>query len=147
MTKDKDRAPLADHPWRPSGTDPPKGVLEEGSLWVMIAAPCVWAAHFLLCYWIAAIWCAKVTEGVGPLGPVRWTVAALTALALGIILWLVLYARRRYDGEFLIDEDITEDSEAGRTRFLGHATLLIAGLSAAAVVIDALPVLVFDTCF
>lgn len=146
MSRD-DRHPEAGLSWYPEGEEPPKRILEDGSLWVMVAAPTVWAAHFLFCYWIAAVWCAKVTGGAGPLGPVRWAVAALTFVALGLIAWLVRHARRRYRGEFLIDEDLTADTEAERTRFLGHATLLLAGLSAVAVLIDALPVLVFDTCF
>lgn len=144
MTGDEDRRRIG---WNREGEDPPKGVLEEGSLWVTVAAPTVWAVHFLVSYWIAAVWCAKVTEGAGPLGPVRWAIAALTLAALALIGWLMRHARRRYHGEFLIDEDLTEDSEPERTRFLGHAALLLAGLSAVAVVIDALPILVFETCF
>jgi hypothetical protein len=148
MTRAGERAGHAAGPrWRPEGVEPPKGLLEEGSLWVMIAAPTVWAAHFLVCYWVAAVWCAKVTEGAGPLGPVRWAVAILTVAALALIGALIHRARTRYEGRFLIDEDLTRSTEAERTRFLGHATLLLAGLSAVAVVIDALPVVVFDTCF
>ena len=131
----------------PPGEEPPKRLLEEGSLWIMVAAPTVWAAHFLLCYWVAAVWCAKVTEGPGPLGPVRLTVAGLTVAALGLIGLLAWHAVRRYHGVLLIHEQLTEDTERERTRFLGHATLLLASLSAVAVVFDAMPVLVFDTCF
>ena len=136
--------------WRghaPAGEDPPKRLLEEGSLWIMVAAPTVWAAHFLLCYWVAAVWCAKVVDGIGPLGTVRWTIAALTAAALALIAFLAWHAVRRYDGKLLIREELTEDTEAERTRFLGHATLLLSELSAVAIVLDVLPAVVFDTCF
>ena len=139
-----------DEHWRghaPPGEEPPKRLLEEGSLWVMVAAPTVWAAHFLLSYWVAAVWCAKVTEGDGPLGVVRLTVAGLTAGALALIALLAWYAVRRYEGELFINKAITEDTERGRTRFLGHATLLLCCLSAVAVVFDALPAVVFETCF
>ena len=141
-----------EHPERslshyPPGEEPPKRLLAEGSLWIMVAAPIVWAAHFLLCYWVAAVWCAKVTDGQGPLGLVRLTVAGLTVLALALIAFLAWHAVRRYHGVLLIDEHLTEDTERGRTRFLGHATLLLASLSAVAVVFDAMPALVFDTCF
>ena len=144
MTKEHPEKDLSHYP---PGEEPPKRLLEEGSLWIMVAAPTVWAAHFLLCYWAAAVWCAKVTDGPGPLGPVRLTVAALTILALGLIGWLAWHAVRRYQGALLIDDQLTGDSEAERTRFLGHATLLLASLSAVAVVFDAMPVLVFETCF
>jgi hypothetical protein len=30
------------------------------SLWLLVASPVIWAAHFLLCYGTAAVWCAKV---------------------------------------------------------------------------------------
>ncbi|MGB7839915.1 MAG: hypothetical protein WBL40_17580 [Terrimicrobiaceae bacterium] len=29
------------------------------SLWLLMISPTIWAAHFLLCYLTAAIWCAK----------------------------------------------------------------------------------------
>lgn len=131
----------------PSGEDPPKRLLEEGSLWIMVAAPTVWAAHFLLCYWVAAVWCAKVVEGAGPLGTVRWTVAGLTAGALALIALLAWHAVRRYDEKLLIREELTEDTEEERTRFLDHSTLLLCLLSAIAVIFDALPAVVFETCF
>lgn len=136
--------------WRghaPPGEDPPKRLLEEGSLWIMVAGPTVWAAHFLLSYWVAAVWCAKVVEGDGPLDGVRLTVAGLTVGALALIALLAWYAVRRYDGRLLVREELTEDTEAERTRFLGHSALLLCSLSAVAVIFDALPAVVFDSCF
>ncbi len=131
----------------PAHEEPPKRLLEEGSLWIMVAAPTVWAAHFLLCYWAAAVWCAKIAEGVGPLGTVRWTIAGLTAGALALIAFLAWRAVRRYDGKLLIHRELAGASEEERTRFLGHSTLLLCSLSAVAVIFQALPAVVFDTCF
>ena len=44
--------------------------------------PTIWAAHFLLCYVTAAIWCAKVAGPDGSLGGVRVAIAVYTVLAL-----------------------------------------------------------------
>jgi hypothetical protein len=52
------------------------------SLWLLIASPVIRAAHFLLCYITASIWCAKVVCPGGPLRTVRVAIAVYTALAL-----------------------------------------------------------------
>ena len=33
---------------------------EKESLWVLTAAPTIWAVHLLLSYITAAVWCAKL---------------------------------------------------------------------------------------
>lgn len=123
-----------------------EGLLDQGSIWIMVAPPCVWAAHFLLCYWVAAVWCAKVDPGAGSLLEARIAVGVLTVLALALIGWLSLRAWRRYEGRLTIDDDLVRDTESERTRFLGHATLLLAALSAVGVIFDALPALAFSSC-
>lgn len=123
-----------------------KRLIDEGSLWIMVAAPCVWAAHFLLSYWIAAVWCAKAGAEFASLDPVRPWILGLTVAAWVAIALLARHAVRRYGGQLLIDEDLTEDTEPERERFLGHATLLLAALSALAVLFDTIPALVFDRC-
>lgn len=52
------------------------------SLWLLIASPAIWAAHFTLSYLTAAIWCAKLAETGGSLHPVRSAVVIYTVLAL-----------------------------------------------------------------
>ncbi|SFP43226.1 hypothetical protein [Tranquillimonas alkanivorans] len=147
MTKIDERARDAELSHTPPGEEPPKRLLEEGSVWIMIAAPCIWALHFLLSYWAAAVWCAKLADRYDPILPVRAGVAVLTLVALAVVAWLARYAVRRYQGRLLIQEDLTEHSEAERTRFLGHATLLLCALSAAAIIFDSMPILVFDSCY
>lgn len=120
-----------------------KRLIDEGSLWIMVAAPSVWAAHFLLCYWLAAVWCAKIGGG---LATVQTVTLALTAVALAIVGWLSWKARREYDGRLTVKDDHDGNTDETRRRFLGHATLLLAVLSAIAIVVDALPALVFDRC-
>lgn len=129
------------------GEEGPKHLLGEGSLWVMIAVPSVWAAHFLLCYWVAAIWCAKAAAAGASTDVMRLSLAALTVAALLLIGLLAAHAVRRYGARLLTRSELTEDTEAERTRFLGNAILLLCSMSTVAVVFTAMPLLVFDRCF
>ena len=115
------------------------------SLWLLVASPTTWAAHFLLCYLTAAVWCAKVAGPAGPLGTVRVLIAAYTVLALagiGLVGW-VGYRRHTY-GTASTPHDF--DTPEDRHRFLGFATLLLSGLSAVAVAYVALTALFIGTC-
>jgi hypothetical protein len=123
-----------------------EGLFEEGSLWVVIAAPTVWAAHFLVSYWGAAVWCARFAGEDDGLFWARMGILALTAAALGVEFWLGQHAWRRYGGRLRVDDELTRDTELERTRFMGHATLLLVGLSMIAILFDAMPALMFSTC-
>lgn len=115
------------------------------SLWLLTAAPMIWAAHFLLSYITASIWCAKVVGADGSLATVRVAIGVYTALALagiGIIGWSG-YRRHRYgNAELPHDDDTPED----RHRFLGFATLLLAALSAVAVIYAGLVAVFIGRC-
>src|SRR5688500_13039580 len=115
------------------------------SLWLLTASPLIWAAHFLLCYITAPIWCAKVVGPGGSLGGVRMAIAVYTALALaaiGIIGWIG-YRRHSYGhADLPHDDDTPED----RHRFLGFATLLLSALSAVATVYAALVAVFIGSC-
>jgi hypothetical protein len=123
------------------------------SLWWLTIAPTIWAAHLLLCYITAAVWCAKFVGPGGALGGIRtaitwYTVAALIGIAL--IGWEGL-RRHRYPSASLWaggTEATTHDLDSAedRHRFLGFATLLLAGLSAVGVFYAALAATYFDTC-
>ena len=114
-----------------------------GGLWILAAAPTVWAAHFLLAYVTAAVWCAKAVERGGPLGGARTAIAAYTVVALFAIAWIGVRAwARHHTGEAPHDADTPED----RDRFLGFAALLLAGLSAVAVVYAALAAVFIGSC-
>jgi len=147
MTRDAERRRETRLSHTPPGEEGPKRLLDEGSLWIMIAAPCVWALHFLFAYWAAAVRCAKIPEGTEGIAAVRLGVGALTLVALAVVAWLAWKAVRSYRATLLIHENLTGPGEAERTRFLGHATLLLCALSAAAIVFDAVPALVFDSCY
>jgi hypothetical protein len=131
----------------------PHRPLDAGSLWLLTIAPTIWAAHLLLSYITAAIWCAKFAGPAGSLGNVRTAVAWYTVVALSgiaIVGWEG-FRRHRYTtegprggGTEATTHDL--DSPEDRHRFLGFATLLLAGLSAVAVLYAALSATFFTTC-
>ena len=115
------------------------------SLWRLSASPLIWAAHLLLSYCTAAIYCEKVAGEHGSLGAVRIAIAVFTAAALAGIGYFGAqgYRHHRY-GDSTLPHDF--DSPADRHRFLGFATLLLSGLSAVAVIFQALPAVFIGSC-
>jgi hypothetical protein len=123
-------------------TQPPE---ENESLWMLTAGPVIWAAHFLLCYVTAAVWCAKFVGADGSLWSIRVAIAASTVVALvgiGIAGWLG-FQRHSFEGSTLPHDF---DSPGDRHRFLGFATLLLSGLSAVAVIYAALVAVFVRSC-
>jgi hypothetical protein len=108
------------------------------SLWTLAVPPLIWGAHFLLSYWTAAVWCAKVG---GSLSGVRIAVALYTAVALAG-LSLSGYRGYRQRGPGVHDADTPES----RAEFVGHAAMLLAGLSAIAVLYASLVAVVIRSC-
>jgi hypothetical protein len=118
---------------------------ENESLWILTAAPVIWAAHFLLCYLTAAIWCAKFAGADGSLWNVRVAIAAYTAVALvgiGITGWLG-FQRHSFDAS-TVPHDF--DTPGDRHRFLGFATLLLSAVSAVATLYVALAAVFIGSC-
>ena len=115
------------------------------SLWRLAASPAIWAAHFMLCYVTAAIWCAKFAPRDGSLGPVRWAIIGYTVAALfGIALNARSGLRRHRRGSETPAHDY--DTPGDRHGFLGFATVLLSALSAVATVFAALVVIYFEDC-
>ena len=115
------------------------------SLWLLAAPALVWAGHFLLSYATAAVWCAKLGERFGGLGPARGALMGYTALALIGIAWLgyIGYERHRRAEKAAPH---AEDTAESRHAFMGLAMLLLAGLSALAVLYAGLPALLIGSC-
>lgn len=116
------------------------------SLWMLTASPAIWAAHFLLSYITASIWCAKMAGFGGSLTSVRVAIGVYTALALtgiGIIGWIG-YRRHSYGNAALPHDD---DTPEDRHRFLGFATLLLSALSAVATIYAGLVIFFFGSCY
>jgi hypothetical protein len=115
------------------------------SLWMLAVSPLIWATHFLLCYCTAALWCAKVAGPGGPLAIVRWAIAVYTLLALAGVLVVGFRGLRRLDlSDAAREHDF--DTRHDRHRFLGFASLLLAGLSALAIVYAALAAVFIESC-
>lgn len=115
------------------------------SLWMLTFGPAIWAAHFMLSYVSAAVWCAKVVGRLGSLGPVRIAVGMYTVIALlGIGLTAWRGYRRHSLGAPTLPHD--RDTAADRHRFLGFATLLLCGLSFIATIYVALAALFYTSC-
>jgi hypothetical protein len=122
--------------------DDPAG---QASLWGLLAAPALWAAHLLLSYATVAIWCARVAGSFGSLAGARLAVVVYTALALaGIVLvGLPAWRRQRERGE---GSPRDADTPASRRRFVAFATLLLLGLSAVAVAFGGMSVAFMEDC-
>lgn len=115
------------------------------TLWLLTASPTIWAAHFLLSYITASIWCAKLAGPNGSLLTVRIVIVIYTILALvGIALVARVGYGKHSHGE--PDRSNHADTPEDRHRFLGFATLLLSGLSAVAVLFAGLVTIFFGTC-
>ena len=127
-------------------TEEPNGFPEaRENLWKLVVSPTIWAAHFLLSYCTAAIWCAKLVGHDGSLAAVRMLIALYTVAALAAIVAIGVNAWRRHRaGESAPPHDF--DSPGDRHRFLGFANMLLSGLSAVAVVYAALVIVFFESC-
>jgi len=117
----------------------------NASMWSLAVPPILWAAHFLLSYCTAAIWCAKFAGESRSLSTARALIALYTALALA---GLFITALRGYRGHqsHTTQAEHHEDSAPGRYRFMGYAAMLLSLLSAIAVLYAALVVLIIRSC-
>lgn len=112
-------------------------------VWTVAAPLVIWSVHFMLCYVTVALWCGPV-GGYAPELPLALLVI-YTVMALAGILWLAWIGRRAHAlGNSPTPHDA--DSPEDRHRFLGFATLLIAGLSGIAVVYTAMAFAFVRTC-
>lgn len=119
----------------------------DESLWLVAAPPLVWAAHFLLSYCTAAVWCAKAAGPGAPLGPVRPIIAAYTAAALAAIAWIGWRGWKRHALRGPVELPHEEDTPEDRHRFLGFVTMLLSGLSGVAVAYEALAAVFVEACW
>src|SRR5688500_17491080 len=112
----------------------------EESLVTLVAPPLVWLTHFLLSYGTAAIYCAKLAGPGGSLGPARIVIGVYTAIALAVVAYFGVRGYRRAGAVAGKRAPHDDDSPLGRHRFLGFSMLLLAGLSALAIVYTGLVV-------
>lgn len=118
---------------------------EGKQLFLLAVSPVIWAAHLLLSYITAAIWCAKFVPSDGSLGVVRSAVAVYTAIAFGATL-LVAWIGWRMDRLDAANPPHDRDTARSRHGFLGFATLLLSGMSAVAILYQAMVVIFIRSC-
>jgi hypothetical protein len=114
---------------------------------VLALGPTIWAGHFFATYATVSVWCAPALERTSSasISGALWMIAGYTAIALagiGMVGWSG-YRRQGYGAETAPHDD---DSPADRHRFLGLATMLLAGLSAVATIYVAVATMFFSTC-
>jgi hypothetical protein len=124
-------------------------VRETGSgtdLWRVIAAPIVWALHFLFCYIYGAVYCEKAGRSAALDGPtfaiVSATVVALLIIGASTLSFLRVRGRSLTDNDFEFEHNTPEE----RHRFLSHVALMLSVLSAIAVIYVAIPMLYLTSC-
>ena len=117
---------------------------KHDSLWWVAAAPGIWGVHFLACYATAAIWCAK--HGMrAPLSSARLVIVVLSAAAL-LLLGLVAWRGYRSYTSPAQPPRTDDDTREARHHFMGFTLLSLAGLSAIAVVYEALAAVFIGSC-
>ena len=118
---------------------------KDTSLWWLAAPPSIWAVHFLLSYGTAAVWCAKMAQPTDPVTGAQISIAAYTGVALTATLAVGIrgWRHHRHGGE---PPPHDYDSREDRHRFLGFATVLLAGLGAIAIAYEAIAVLLVESC-
>ena len=137
---------MTDLPQARAGEDVPDELAAaRETIFVIPAAPAIWAAHFLASYVTGAIWCAKIGGETGSLGGARWLVAGYTVAALVAIAIVGVRGRRRHAyGHATAPHDA--GTAADRHRFLGFSTMLLSALSFVAVTFVAMPIVFVETC-
>lgn len=119
---------------------------ERDSLWRIALCPTIWALHFVISYGAAALTCARFAEVPGAAVWLRVGIGGLTLLALGLIAGLGWRAWVQWD---VVRDRAWENDQAqgeDRHQFLGHATFLLAIISAIGVIYVALPAVLTVGC-
>jgi len=114
------------------------------TLWTLIVPPTVWAGHFLFCYLLAAIMCARGAIDLS-FRAYGWLVVVVTMLSLALVVaaGLIALAQERIAGDPPPHDRGTQEA---RLRFLAKSTVLLSGLSFVAILFTALPVVFLQDC-
>lgn len=113
------------------------------SLWRLGLSPVIWGIHFLLCYIIVALWCAKYPWI--ELNTIRVVISIITLFAFVVVGWGVISGLRKHqDGEGGLPHD--DDSLIDRERFLGFTRFLVSFLSEVAIIYTAYAIFLFRSC-
>jgi hypothetical protein len=113
-------------------------------LWVPVAAPIIWATHFLCCYVAAALWCGRFAS-TGGTGGLVVLISAFTVIASIAITALFLRGLKRHAHQLPIESN-DDDSPEDRRHFLAFTTMLLAGLSLVATLFVGVAAVAVDLC-
>lgn len=116
---------------------------EAESLFRITLAPLVWAVHFVACYAVISLACAK---GALAFGPSRAGLLALSAAALVAIAWLGWRSLRQWGPKNLTEVPQEVGVPEPRHQFLGHAAFLLSIISFIGVVFVTLPLVLIGGC-
>ena len=117
----------------------------ETSFWFLISGPIIWAAHFLVSYVSAAIYCAKAAPP-HDMDLAQGIIAAATVAALAAIAFFGWHAARKWRVGIKGWKEHGEPTLEARHRFMSHATWLLSALSAVATIYVALPAIFAASC-
>lgn len=125
-------------------------VSQSDSLFSIIVGPLVWVGHFLVVYLTTAIICAKglFDLTVLSISIVPLVVGAATLMAASLVIAGTVLAYRRCSrlGWDAPDLSLDRSDTDSRRHFMAYAGLLLGGLSLLAIVWEALPVALIDSC-
>lgn len=120
-----------------------QNLLNRNSLLSLVAAPIVWAAHFLLSYVIVSLACAAgLTESwVAGITAIQASIGALTLVAIALLVWSGIVNHDKW-------RRAPRSASAGddMSRFFALASVLLCGLSAVAVIWVAFPAFILPSC-
>jgi hypothetical protein len=115
---------------------------ERASLLKITLSPVIWALHFVICYGLVAVTCAKGWD----IGAVRTGLMVFSVAALAAILWAGWGSWRQWNpretGDFVNRRGRAED----RHHFLGHAAFLLSIISFLGVIFVSLPLALLGDC-
>lgn len=118
---------------------------EADSLWRIVFSPVVWVFHFLACYIVTAIVCAKTPVG-NEITQLRWFILGITFASL---VGIAVIGWRSWKQWGFIDDGVKTQNlptEEHRHEFLAHASFLLSIVSFIGVCYVAVPSLFLDSC-
>ncbi|RIL08056.1 MAG: hypothetical protein DCC71_00980 [Proteobacteria bacterium] len=102
----------------------------------MTAGPLVWLLYLLVMYGAAAVHCARPAADAADRTPLLIAGGALGAVAIGLLAWSVLRARR----------ELASESTSDARRFVDRVAFALGVFGIGAIVWTALPVLLSPAC-
>jgi hypothetical protein len=115
---------------------------ERASLLKITFAPLIWAGHFVVCYGLVALTCAKGWD----IATVQTLLIWLSAAVLGVIGWTGWLAWRQWNPRETGDFVNRRGKEEDRHHFLGHAAFLLAVISLLGVIFVTMPLVLLEGC-